>query len=468
MRSGSDMPPGERDHVVLLRTSLARTPKKSIRRRVFWHEWSAPTEYSRLSLSHRAKKIYRISEHHHGMTKMIAVKTGQQRPLCVSIPSNCALPRRGRAHNFDTEMQIHPYQDLPKKCFWSRGVAASKTLVPEHLYEYKWPIQKDERIATAGSCFAQHIGRRMKANGFTVLDLEPAPADLPPDLHGKYGYSIYSARYGNIYTIRQFLQLAYEATGQRDPGEVVWNGPDNTYFDALRPGVEPVGLESPEEVLAHRQSHLTKVRSLLETADVFIFTLGLTEAWMDRATSTVFPTAPGTIAGNYDPGCYEFKNFTAAEVMKDFLEFRELLGNLRKTGASPKFLLTVSPVPLTATATGGHVLQATVYSKSVLRGVAGQLAMEHDDVDYFPSYEIITNPWSTNLFYEANLRSVKSCGVDEVMRTFFNAHLGTTPGAAEPDKLTVAPTATAGHADEANNADDVICEEALLDAFGSH
>ena len=35
-----------------------------------------------------------------------------------------------------------------------------------------------------------------------------------------------------------------------------------------------------------------------------------------------------------------------------------------------RLVLTVSPVPLAATASGSHVLPATIYSKSVLRAAA--------------------------------------------------------------------------------------------------
>ena len=87
-----------------------------------------------------------------------------------------------------------------------------------------------------------------------------------------------------------------------------------------------------------------------------------------------------------------------------------------------RFLVTVSPVPLTATATDEHVLVATTYSKSVLRSVAGALAMEFADIDYVPSYEIIASPWSKGAFYESNLRTVTAEGVSSVMRVFFAEH----------------------------------------------
>ena len=39
----------------------------------------------------------------------------------------------------------------------------------------------------------------------------------------------------------------------------------------------------------------------------------------------VYPTAPGTIAGDFDGSAFEFKNFTFTEILNDFLEFRDLL-----------------------------------------------------------------------------------------------------------------------------------------------
>lgn len=355
-------------------------------------------------------------------------------------------------------MGDHPYQHLPDHAFWSRGVAAAGGRVPGALYQRKWEIAKETRIATAGSCFAQHIGRRLRKNGYHVLDLEPAPAGLPENLHAKYGYSIYSARYGNIYTVRQLLQLAREACGLGTPGEIAWQSPTGAWHDALRPGVEPDGLGSADEVLAHRAGHLAAVRSMLEGSELIIFTLGLTEAWIHRESGTVFPTAPGTIAGDFDAARYQFHNFTFSEVYEDFLAFRDLVESLPARQAPPRFLLTVSPVPLTATASGRHVMEATVYSKSVLRAVAGQLAMENEKIDYFPSFEIVCNPWGSEPMYEANLRSVREQAVNEVMATFFRSHLPGTEAEPLPAPKNVETPVAASE-------EDVVCEEVLLEAF---
>jgi hypothetical protein len=311
-----------------------------------------------------------------------------------------------------------PYTSLEPNRFWRTGVSETHPLTAKNLYTKKFPISHTDRIATAGSCFAQHVTNQLRAKGFSVMDVEPRPPFLQDDVAKEFGYGIYSARYGNIYTVRQLLQLARDAdTGAVDALNV-WTR-DGRFFDALRPNTEPKGYDSVEEALALRRDHLKKVRQLFAAMDVFIFTLGLTEAWVDVRTGTVFPTAPGTIAGDFDPEFYAFKNFGFAEIHDDFMEFHSLV-----TTWNPalRIILTVSPVPLTATATDNHVLIATTYSKSVLRAVAGSLADANPTIDYFPSYEMIASPWSKGFFYDANMRSVNSGGVAVVMRVFFEQH----------------------------------------------
>lgn len=342
-----------------------------------------------------------------------------------------------------------PYAELPASAFWRSGVAEVSPLAPGGLYRRKWPIEPGWQIGAAGSCFAQHVCRFLRRNGYRVLDVEPPPPGLPEARQAEFGYATYSARYGNIYTVRQLLQLLQEAAGQRRPADPVWEKAGR-FHDALRPGVEPEGLDSPEQVAEHRAFHLARLRVLVQRMDLFIFTLGLTEAWEDRRDGTVYPTAPGTVAGRYDPDLHVFRNFRHAEILEDFRAFRSLAQRLRR-GRALRCLLTVSPVPLTATASGAHVLAASTWSKAVLRSVAGELA-EEPDIDYFPSYEIVTNPAARGVFFAANLRSVTAEGVEVVMRQFFAAH----PPAAPPPAARAAARAA---------AEEVQCEEALLEAF---
>ncbi len=324
----------------------------------------------------------------------------------------------------------------------------SSVLSIPDLYTKRFEIKQDDRIATAGSCFAQHIARHMRKNGYRVIDAEPAPPNLTASGAAEYGYSIYSARYGNIYYTRQLMQLVREAIGERTPQERVWER-DGRYFDALRPTIFPGGHETPELVLKHREPHLRAIVSMLKQANIFVFTMGLTEAWVSKADGTVYPVAPGTVAGSYDEEKYEFYNFTYTDVVRDFLEFRILA---RRINPRIKFVLTVSPVPLAATATTSHVLTATTYSKAVLRAAAGEIIRRCADVDYFPSYEIISQSYLEHSPFDETGRNVRPEAVDIVMRYFFDEH--------KPIALGLSP----GH-DVKSSGEQVFCDDALLEIF---
>ncbi len=363
-------------------------------------------------------------------------------------------------------MADHPYADLPASAYWRAGVAELNGAPTPDYCTPKWAITRQDRIATAGSCFAQHLGRHLKRAGFNVLDAEPAPKLLPETLHMEHGYGIYSGRYGNVYTARQMLQLAHEALGKRPMSTEVW-GKDGRYVDALRPTIDPVGHGTLQAVRAHRRAHLAKVRELLTTADLMVFTMGLTETWENIETGQVYPVCPGTVAGRFDDSVYRFRNLTFQETLDDMLALRALLHE-QNPERPPRMLLTVSPVPLTATASGQHVMQATVYSKSVLRAVAGQLCAMFDDVDYFPSYEIVSSPWAPEHRYAPNMRSVRDESVQLVMRTFMAVHDGADQTAtAQPQPA--APVKSAPAPAEMSEADlemAVKCDEELLDTFG--
>lgn len=125
------------------------------------------------------------------------------------------------------------------------------------------------------------------------------------------------------------------------------------------------------------------------------------------------------MAGQFDENLFEFENAQLAKILSDFNQFQNILHNIR--GGRPfKWLLTVSPVPLTATASGSHVLTSNVYSKSILREIAGQLATYQDHIEYFPSYEIVTNPRMHSSAFADNLRSVRNEAIEIVMGHSFS------------------------------------------------
>ncbi|MBN9886258.1 GSCFA domain-containing protein [Salipiger abyssi] len=346
-----------------------------------------------------------------------------------------------------------PYSDLPPSAFWKLCRQTDDFRLSD-LYQPKFALTPGMRIATAGSCFAQNIGRYVRASELELVDTEPAPARMPAETVQRFGYGLFSARYGNVYTARQLRQLLEDAVADRLHDCALWQR-DGRFYDGLRPNTEPEGLGSEAELRAHRRDHLRRVRAIFDEADVFVFTLGLTETWQDIKTGVVFPTAPGVIAGAFDSARHAFLNLGMAETFEDLSTAVTLM---RELSPGLKILLTVSPVPLTATASGAHVLSATTYSKSVLRAVAGEMAALDDDIDYFPSYEIITGAPYAGAFYQDNLRNVTTAGVQVVMSTFFGAH----PALAPVERPAMATARGGADPDE---ADALICEEAMLEAL---
>lgn len=353
-----------------------------------------------------------------------------------------------------------PYADLPARNFWRPSVSDLNPVDWRGLYLKRFDIEPEARIAAAGSCFAQHIGRQLRQRGFNFLDLERPPTLLAPERHADFGYGLYSARYGNIYSARQLLQLFQQAFRQWTPQEGAWmkNG---RFHDPFRPSIEPNGFASNEELyVLRKRSHLPAVRDVFLQCDVFVFTLGLTEAWVSTLDGAVFPVCPGVIAGTFDPALHRFHNFGFAEVHADMTAFIQAA---RSVNPTMKLLLTVSPVPLTATASNQHVLTATTYSKSVLRAVAGALVEEHEFVDYFPSYEIVTAPAMRGMLYAPDMRNVTAAGVDLVMSHFFSEHPApeSATAASEAEALSAMRAAASFEADvEALGA---VCDEEKLD-----
>lgn len=314
---------------------------------------------------------------------------------------------------------MNPYKEKPDYCFWNRAMLDG-SINALNLVTKSKIISKDEKISTMGSCFAQHISNHLKKKSFNFYISENKPKNNNNDDLRKYDYGIYSARYGNIYTVRQAYQLFLECLGKRKPTDIFWKKDEN-FIDALRPNIQGIKSESIDNLIELRLEHLQKVKDIFLNTDWLIFTLGLTECWESKKDKTIFPFAPGVYAGNHiDQNDIIFKNFSCMEVIEDLFSF---ITEIKKVNKKIKFLLTVSPVPLIATYEDQHVLLSTTNSKSILRVAADEASRKFKDVFYFPSYELITSPMFQGKYYEDNFREVNKFGVSHAMKMFENSFI---------------------------------------------
>ena len=368
---------------------------------------------------------------------------------------------------------MNPYTSLEDKFFWAKAVAQKNMFDIAELWDPKYKIGKSTKVATYGSCFAQHIGRALHARGYNWLISEPSPHGLNEENARKFNYGVFTARTGNIYSVSLLRQwLSWSIEGRSVPEEV-WEK-EGRFFDPFRPNIEPGGFLSADEVRKSRQVAIDAFKKSITDADVFVFTLGLTESWFCTNQTYEYPMCPGTVAGEFNPTAHEFLNQDYTFIRKTLIESIRLM---RSCNPKLKILLTVSPVPLTATMSENHVLIATMESKSILRAVAGSVQRQFPFVDYFPSYEIINSTPYRGGFFEPNQRQVNHSGVDHVMKVFFDCLHSKFPsngadrqkvrgdGAARSINRTSA-NATSNNASSAINLDEVVCEEELLGAFG--
>ncbi len=359
-----------------------------------------------------------------------------------------------------SEAKRNPYSNLPESAFWKTAVASKNRFEISGLWDPKFQILPRQKVATFGSCFAQHIGRALRARGFHWFISEKAPPKLSPKSMAAFNYDLFSCRTGNIYTTSLLNQWVQWALGEKAVPDEYWEA-NGRYFDPFRPVVEPDGFESLDEMRASRDHTIASFRTAITEAKVFVFTLGLTESWFNKSRGYEYPMCPGTAAGTFEPTEHVFKN-------QDFPFIRANLAaafaRIRSVNRGVRFIVTVSPVPLTATYSNRHVLTATMESKSILRAVAAQVSNGRPATDYFPSYEIISSPVFGGQFFEPNMRSVSSFGVNFVMDSFFAAQTAKfggpppQPGARNGARKS-RPAGKQAH-------DDVVCEELLLEAFG--
>lgn len=351
-------------------------------------------------------------------------------------------------------MSKTPYTDAPPWRLWRRAVAAPAPEDVDPVVAFPFRVSPQDRVVTAGSCFAQHIARHLRTRGFNVLTTEAAHPVLDEATAAQFNYGIYSARYGNIYSARQLLQLFQRAHGAFVPREPAWHE-GGAWFDPFRPTIQPGGFASAREFDTDRAQHFAAVRRAFAELDVFVFTLGLTEIWESTEDGAVFPLCPGTAHGVFDAAKYRLRNLSVEENAADLTQFAAAL---RRINPASRIILTVSPVPLVATAENQHVLAATTYSKSVLR-VAAEIASRTPGIGYFPSYEIITGSHAQN-YFEADRRSVSEAGVAHVMRCFFR-------NVAAADSEAPAPQAPQDAFAASKALMEILCDEERLDPANS-
>jgi GSCFA family len=350
---------------------------------------------------------------------------------------------------------LNPYRSLPDHRFWRKSIATIPPFAIDPMTEVPFKIKPTDKVATGGSCFAQRIAQGLQASGFHYFVAEKGPEHLSPEAAYDQGYGVYSARYGNLYTTRQLVQLFDRAYGHFKPKLEYWTRPDGRYVDPYRPQAVPEGFATADEVIADREPHFAAARRVFEELDVFVFTFGLTEGWLVKEDGAALQLAPGVSGGEFDTDKYVFWNARPHEVAADFIAF---VDRLRSVNAKSKIIVSVSPVPMIATYENRHVLVSNSYTKSALRCAADEVASARPDISYFPSYEMCTGSVNGAQYYTEDQRTISQTGINVVMKLFFDHYTEAKSRRSNVRALKI------DVARETADAAKVICDEEAIEA----
>ena len=289
-----------------------------------------------------------------------------------------------QAHiNLREQMKLRRYRIPPKSDSQFHDNAIFPNFTP------KFKLFPGEKIFTIGSCFARNIETALLNTGFDVpvknfkINDGEMPKNISPtDILNEY----------NPGTILQRIELLVNQTDTNL--KAVEMSEDGKYTDLLlHIYSEPVFIDRLKE----RREEIRSLYNEILSSQPIVITLGLVECWFDSIDGCYLNKAPSKKNMDISPDRYSLHRMDSQDVLTRLTRAIELINSLDKK----KIIITVSPIPLEATFTDQPAVMANSYSKAVLRIVSEQLRSSFDNVDYFPSYEIVSSGGVFN-FYDDN------------------------------------------------------------------
>lgn len=286
---------------------------------------------------------------------------------------------------------------------WKRFMTdRSVTFVPNPL------VRRTDRFFLMGSCFAEEI--RLALN--TELgqgQVGPDLASVPFDPATAKIDELPLRNHMNTYNAFSVLQEIERIMG-------LWTPAADDYWHVdgrLQCPYRRLVFANTPDVFAEVCRNLdAALRAGFAAADHFVFTFGMTEVFINRASGKIANQKPGYgLAGGKDETDYHSASF--AENLAAITRTVDLI-TAQKPDA--RIFMTVSPVPLKRTFSGNDIMVANTQSKTTLRAVLAEVAETRPNVTYFPSYEAVLA--TGDAAWETDGRHVRRPVVEQITRAF--------------------------------------------------
>lgn len=278
----------------------------------------------------------------------------------------------------------------------------------------KFRFTRDDKFFAIGSCFARGLeGSLIKHKIVTESAAREFAVFAPLVLKGT---ALGITNKYNTFAILNDLRWALDPDAEFPIDSIVPVG-DGTWLD---PHVNPTLTRGTLEETLGRRRLLQSVTRRIRDCRAVIVTMGLIELWRDSEADVFLNMTPASQVHMTAPERYEFHISSYAQNWANLEAIHDLLSQYGHPDL--RIVVTVSPVPLLNTFSTMDVVVANTYSKSLLRTLAQDWAMAHDNVDYFPSYEIVLNS-ERSLVWIDDRRHVTVAGRDHIMDVFLKSYL---------------------------------------------
>ncbi|MBF9253892.1 GSCFA domain-containing protein [Pontibacter sp. 172403-2] len=246
-------------------------------------------------------------------------------------------------------------------------------------------LSLQDKVLTIGSCFADVIGAKLYQNKVKVL-VNPFGTIFNPLSVCR----LLAAGCGVSYNFEEHL---VQNNG-------IWHA-----YDLHS------SLSSPDKQTLLNQigERLQQTKQQLQQAKLLIITLGTAVAYKLKSTSEVVANCHKLPARNFDRILLPVAEMQSA--------FEQVYAQLRAINPDINVLLTVSPVRHLK-----ETLETNSVSKALLRVLCHQLTEAHDNVLYFPAYEIMLDDLRDYRFYKPDMLHPTEVAEDYIWQKFVQAY----------------------------------------------
>ena len=253
------------------------------------------------------------------------------------------------------------------------------------------PIKSVEKIKLSnslflsGSCFSEHIGQKLSENKFNSL----------------------TNPYGVIYNPISILKLLENAILQRPVDEryIIKNQGIYRHYDFH----SNISALSKDDLITQIEQVNKISRNYLLESNWIIVTFGTSIIYRHKKLNDIVSNCHKIPAREFNK-----KRLHPDDILNAFQAFFDSYNAINNRF---NIILTVSPVR--------HVkdsLETNSISKSILRYACSEFSDTYNNVQYFPSYEIMMDDLRDYRFYEADMLHPNASAIDYIWEAFQNCY----------------------------------------------